>query len=136
VSISKLGATIITEPEEAKKIILATLEECAGDRRAAARKLGTTHRTFYRFIERLNLWDAVDEQVKVKGFDVAPGPPRSSKRIRDAMLGADGSISRAARSLGISADTLRRRISSLGLEKEINEVLAAAKLPTISVGAA
>lgn len=131
-SISNLGALIHAKPDEAKAKILKAIEDAKGDRKAAAEALATTHRSFYRYIERLRLWPEIDALMKLKKFEVTPGPPRSDKRLRDAVLAADGSLPRAARALGMRVDALRDRISELQLWDEINKVLKAADLPTIA----
>lgn len=130
-SVSLLGALIVTNPDEARSRILAAIKSAKGDRRAAAKALGTTTRSFYRHIERLRLWEAVDEQCAEQGFRKPVGPPRMPKKIRDELLVADGSLARAARALDITPEALSDRITDLDLWDELNNVLAAAGLARI-----
>lgn len=130
-STSEIGALIIAKPEEAKQRILAALVEAQGDRKRASELLDTTHRSFYRFIERLRLWDEIDKLVEERGFPRIPGPPRSTKKIRDAILAADGSLVRASRALDTRVDALRSRITELGMWDDLDRVLDAAHLPRL-----
>lgn len=127
-SISLLGALIHSDRTEAERRVLHALEVAKGDRRKAAEALGTTHRSFYRFVERMKLWDKIDALMQRKGFPMIPGPPRSSKRIRDKVLEAEGRLDRAAKMLDLKEDALRARITELGLWDDLDRLLAAAKL--------
>lgn len=133
-SISTIGALIHVDSEEAKKRILGALEQGNGDRRVAARILNTTHRSFYRFVERLKLWDEIDALAEKHGFPKAPGPPRSSERMRTMVLEASGDLARVARQLGIKVSALRVRITEMGLWDDINGKLQEAKLPPLKAG--
>lgn len=131
-SISHLGALICARPDEAKTQILSAIVEASGDRKKAAELLGTTHRSFYRFVERLKLWDEIDAAIAEHGFLVIPGPPRSSEKIKGAILMTRGDINRAARQLEIKPEMLRARIEELQLWDDINATLKASKFKPIS----
>jgi DNA-binding NtrC family response regulator len=118
-SISQLGALIYTKPEEVKKQILRAIVVAKGDRKKAAEELGTTHRTFYRFIERLRLWGEIDKLVADRDFPRAVGPARSTDRIREALTLSKGRIEPAAAHLEWDVDTLYTRIAELGMGDEI-----------------
>lgn len=131
-SISILGSLAHADPAKAKQRILHALERTHGDRKKAAELCDVTHRSFYRIVERLDLWDEIEALHERRGFPSAGGPPRAPKRIRDAILAADGNLAKAARALHMaSVDTLRERITSLNLWNELNRVLKAAGLPTL-----
>lgn len=130
-SISRVGALIHTDRDAAKKLILAAFENAQGDRGATAVALKTTLRTFYRLIERLDLWSEIDAIVETKGFPKVPGPQRAAKKIRNLILAAEGDLARAARSAGMKPASLEARISELSLWDEINKVLRAANLPPL-----
>jgi len=123
-SISLLGALIHTDPEGAKKRILDAIIQTSGDRKAAAVVLGTTHRSLYRFIERLHLWDSIDRLIEENGFPKVIGPPRAAERIRDAVLAARGNLNSAARTLDMGLDSLRGRITELDLWDDLNRRLS------------
>jgi regulatory Fis family protein len=128
-STSLLGSLAHAEPQKAKQRILHALERTHGDRKKAAELLDVQHRSFYRIVERLRMWNEIDEMMERKGFPQIPGPSRTPKRIRDAVLAAEGSLPRAARSLNMSGEeSLRERIDELGLWTDINKVLRAAGL--------
>lgn len=124
-SISMFGAMIHSHPEEARAKILAAIKDAGGNRKQAAEALGTTHRSLYRFIERLRLWSEIDRMVADNGFPEREGPPRSSDRIRDAVLAAGGELKRAARSLDMRQEALYGRIQELGLWNDLNRRLKA-----------
>lgn len=130
-SISKIGAMIHTDPDGVKKQILDALIAAKGDRGKAAKALGTTSRSFYRYIERLHLWEIVDTLTEAHGFEKIPGPPRVAKKLRDAIVVAEGNLPRAARSLKLTVDALRVRIEELGMWDELNKILEAAGSPRI-----
>lgn len=124
-SISKIGAKIIDDPMAAKRMILEALEAAEGDRKTAAKALGTTHRSLYRFFDRLNLWDEIDALIREKGFPHIPGPPRLRARILVEVVAHEGDLTKAARALdemGIRA--LRARITELNLWHELNRELS------------
>lgn len=135
-SISNLGALIHVDPDAAKGRILKAIEQSKGDRKAAAEALGTTHRSFYRFVERLKLWPDIDRLMRDKEFAKVPGPPRTAKRIRDALLANEGDLARAAKQLGYKTDGLVERIGELDLWDPLNRVLRAGGLPTLERPAA
>lgn len=123
-SISMLGALIHAEPDKARAQILDAIRQTKGDRKAAADVLGTTHRSLYRFIERLKLWDAIDRMIEENHWPRVVGPPRAAERIRDAILASRGNIGRAATNLGVSPDSLRSRIVELNLLDDLNRRLS------------
>lgn len=130
-SISHLGALAHAKPDEAKRLILDAVEVSGGDRQKAASVLGIASRSFYRFIEKLQLWPEIDALEKSKGFEPAMGPPRASERIKAALVLSKGNFDRAARALEITRYALRARIDELALWAEIDEMLAAQKLPKL-----
>jgi len=127
-SISTLGAKIYAQPEEAKALILEEFIRAKGDRQKAAKLLGTTHRTFYRYVEKLRMWDALDAAVEKHGFTHIPGPPRSSEKIKAAVVLMKGDLTRAARTLDLRPGVLETRIEELNLWDELNATLKASKL--------
>jgi DNA-binding NtrC family response regulator len=128
-SLTKIGALVHVDPARAKRMILHALVESEGDRGVAAAQLETTLRTFYRLIERLDLWEEIDRLVERKGFTKNPGPQRAEKKLRNLVIAADGNLEKAARSAGMSRERLEARIEELGLWEEIDRVLVAANLP-------
>ena len=122
-SISKLGALIHSHPEEARTKIMGALEVARGDRQAAAKTLATTHRSLYRFIDRLDLWDAIDAMVREKGFPHIPGPPRSREKLREAVLDAGGNLAKAAHKLNMDKDVLEEKLSAHAMWAGLNEEL-------------
>jgi hypothetical protein len=136
-STSILGSLAHADPKKAKERILHALESTRGDRKKAAELLDVQHRSFYRIVERLAMWDEIDAMMKRRGFTAIPGPPRTPKRIRDAVLAAEGNLSAAARALDMGSEkALRTRIEELGLWTAINRVLRAAGLATLDRSAA
>ncbi len=126
VSLSDLGATVRIRPNDARAQILDAILTSKGDVTAAAATLKTTPRTVYRFIERLHLWGAIDEQAKKHGIvRVVQGRPRAVDRMRTAVLAANGNLVKAARALGMKLDILRERVESAGIREDINRVLRA-----------
>lgn len=130
-SISHLGALILTDPDAARNKIKKAILEARGNRKAAADALGTTHRSLYRYIERLQLWSAIDQMVAEHGFPGREGPPRMSERIRDAVLVARGEIPAAATALDMDPNALAARIEELGLWRDLNRRLRALGLPEL-----
>lgn len=124
-SISKLGALIHSHPEEAEKQILDAMRDARCDRKTAATALNTTHRSLYRFIDRLDLWAKIDTMIEESGFPKIPGPPRSRDRIREAVLNAGGALARAATALDMDRDILEKRLTSLGMWADLNSELEA-----------
>ncbi len=124
-SISQLGALIYTKPEEVKRLVLQAIVDSEGDRKKAAEVLGTTHRTFYRFIERLRLWDDIDKLVEEHDFPRAVGPARSTEKIKAAFLVSRGSPERAAKHLGWDVATLHARIAELEMAKDLDALCKA-----------
>jgi hypothetical protein len=127
-SISNLGALIVTHPEDAKEQILAAVLRAKGDRKKAAELLATTHRSFYRFVEKLRLWDEIDKLISENGFPQIPGPPRSAEKIKSAIVLMKGDLTRAARVLEVRPGALEGRIQELNLWDELNATLKASKL--------
>jgi len=68
----KIGA----DPDSAKLEILAALRAAEGSREEAARTLGTSIRTFYRWLEILRMYEDVDNLLREMNLDVYVGPPR------------------------------------------------------------
>jgi len=135
-SISLLGALLHTHPDEARMKIKAAIVAARGNRKAAAAALGTTHRSLYRYIERLRMWDEIDRLITDHGFPEREGPPRTSEKIRDAVLAAQGNLRRAARALDVKPTALEHRIQELGLWDDLNRRLRALRLPLLHMGTA
>lgn len=126
-STSILGSLAHAEPQKAKERILLALKNAKGDRKKAADLLEITHRSFYRIVERLRMWGAIDELMAEQGFPVVPGPQRSQQRICEGVIEAKGNLERAARILGLrDAESLRERIRVLNLWDELDRGLKAA----------
>ena len=129
-SISLLGALIHSHPDEARAKILAAIQDAKGNRKHAAEALGTTHRSLYRFIERLRLWGEIDRLIRREGYPLREGPPRSTERIRDAVL-SGGSLRRAAHALGMDSHTLAHRLDELDLWRDLDRRLKALGKPPL-----
>jgi transcriptional regulator with GAF, ATPase, and Fis domain len=126
-SISHIGALIVTQPDEAKRLVLGAIIEAEGDRKKAAKVLGTTHRSFYRFIEKLHLGDEIDRIIDAEGFHRIPGPARSTERIKAAFMLAKGSLDGAAKKMGIKPEALQSRIQELSLWGELEALIRTEK---------
>lgn len=134
---SILGSLAHADPAKAKQRILHALERAAGSRTKAAQLLEIQHRSFYRIVERLNMWDEIEALIEEKGFQAGKGPPRSATRIREAVLEAGGNLTKAARMLDCGGvAVLRERIEQLQLWPDLNRALRAAGLPVIERTAA
>jgi DNA-binding NtrC family response regulator len=132
VSTSIFGSLAHADPAKAKQRILHAIERAQGDRKKAAELLGTTHRSFYRIVDRLKFWDEIDKLVEERGFPRPAGPPRVAVKIREAVVEAEGSLRRAARALDMSEAALRERIETQDLWTEINRALKAAGHPLLA----
>lgn len=131
-SISNLGALVHLDSAEAQKRILEAITQVEGNRKQAAEILKTTHRSLYRHIEKLKLWEQIDALIKAHpDWMHFGGPPRASERIRDAVLIAKGNLTRAASSLDLSKDVLSRRITELDLWDDLNRRLSALGCSTL-----
>jgi DNA-binding NtrC family response regulator len=135
-SISHLGALVLSKPEEAKALILDALRESGGDRSKAADKLKTTHRSLYRHIERLRMWDEIDALMREQRFPLVPGPPRAADKIKMAIMKSRGSLDKAAKELELKPGELRARIADLGIEDDLRAMLKAAKVPATELDTA
>jgi len=131
-SLSHLGALVHADPDRARQTILDAIRDQKGNRRSAAAALGTTHRSLYRYIERLRLWDAIDRVIEDGQFATHQGPPRSAERIRDAVLAARGSLRGAARMMDLAPSTLEQRIRDLGLWDDLSRRLQALGHPPLA----
>lgn len=60
----------------AVKLILDAIRKAKGHRTEAREALGLSHRQFYREIERLHLWPAIEALHVEHGWDAPAGPPR------------------------------------------------------------
>lgn len=129
--ISAMGADIIRDPAAAKQRLLTAFEEAEGDRKKTAATLGGTERTLYRWIGRLGAWDDLDAIAERRGFERVPGPPRMGDRITSALVGARGSVRRAAKDLGFDPEELRKKLDELHLLGRVNGALKAAGYPEI-----
>jgi transcriptional regulator with GAF, ATPase, and Fis domain len=117
---TKIGALIVTDPERAKAEIIEVLRNAKGDRDKAAQALGlNTPRSLYRWIERLEMWAAVDKLAKEEKFVQRSGPLRSRDRIVAAMVRAKGQDAEAAAELRMAPESLRERIDQLGIGPEV-----------------
>ncbi len=109
-SLHEIGALIRAKPDEARTKILDALRAANGNRRRASLALGAGPRSIYRWIEKLELWDEVDE-IR----EPLPAPPRAKDRIVNALDRAEGDTARAARALRMGERTLKRRMRELGV---------------------
>ena len=125
-SISYLGALIHTQPEKAKAQILEAIRASKGDRKKAAAALGTTHRSLYRYLQRLRLWDSVEAILVEEGLPSMPGPPRMSVRILTAAVQTGGDLPKMAKAIGCTVPNLKTHLAELDMVAEVNQVLAAA----------
>jgi len=62
--------------EVAKQEILDALHRCEGDRDLAAKMIGVSLRTLYRYIQVLKMYPEIDEAYERWGFEKFGGPPR------------------------------------------------------------
>lgn len=122
-SISSFRALLISDPTEAKRLILEALRKSEGDRKIAAEKLRVTHRSLYRFINRLGMWDEIDALIKKHSFPRVPGPPRSNDLVRVAVIKARGNLTKASAALECSIAELRAKIDDLNLWTDLNRSL-------------
>ena len=76
-SITQLAALAAIDPERAVLAILDALEQGEGRRDRAARVLGVSQRTLYRWIGQLDAWDRIDAHLDALGHPRLPGPPRA-----------------------------------------------------------
>lgn len=63
-------------PEAARQMILAAVDAAHGNREVAAQALGISRRQLFRRIARLDLWEAVDDLCRKRGYSSLPGYPR------------------------------------------------------------
>jgi hypothetical protein len=124
-SLSHLGALVYTQPEQVRRYLVEAFVAAKGDRRKAAAALGTTHRTFYRLVERLRLWGELDTIVDEKGFPRVPGPPRTSEKVKSAFLLSKGSLEKTASKLDLDVATLKVRIAELRLADDLEAMASA-----------
>lgn len=122
---------MIADPDAGRETIVKAVIEARGNKTHAARALDCTLRNLYRWIDKLDLWDRLDQEGEKRGFEVLPGAPRLKDRIIAALVESRGSIPRAARALDRTEDELLDRIHRLDLYEDINRTLKAAGLPTI-----
>jgi transcriptional regulator with GAF, ATPase, and Fis domain len=127
--LTNMGADIITNPALARQRLLKAFEDAHGRRDEAARALGASVRSVYRWLNRLDAWDALDTLMEKKGYERIPGPPRTRDRMVAAIMEARGNLSRAARTLGLSQELLLDRVVELELHTRVDAALRAAGYP-------
>ncbi|HZC31273.1 MAG TPA: helix-turn-helix domain-containing protein [Gaiellaceae bacterium] len=130
-SISEFGALAQIQPDEVKRRILTAIESERGNRRAAAKALGITHRMLYRMIGKLSLWGDIDRLVKRNSFPRTAGPPRTAEMLRAAVLEAKGDLASAAALVEMTSVELFSRLESFGLVADLNRRLRALELAPI-----
>lgn len=67
--------------EEAKQRVFDAMLETNGDREAAAKLLGVSKRTFYRYIDELKMKDTIIQM----GWDRSPGPIKGTTHGDNAL---------------------------------------------------
>ena len=112
---TKLGALIVLDAAEARRRLLASIVAAGGNRAVAAKALGETHRTFCRHIEKLGLWNQIDQLEAMGAIRSRGNPRRSDEGIRDALRAAHGNVKRAAARLRMPVARLAARMAELGL---------------------
>ncbi len=115
-----------TLEENERRLIMAALDHCRWNRKAAAEMLGISRKTLYN---KLLVWNVegrldgvVDGTFVLKADPVEapvtepPPPPLLAvelEHVRRALAWAKGNISLTSRILGISMPTVRRKIAAL-----------------------
>jgi len=120
--LSNMGALIKLDPAAAKAKIVAAFRQAEGNRTRAAKVLDVSERNFYRWVEKLGMWDELDGIVRANGWQVQHGPPRTRDRVLAEVVKAGGDLPRASRSLGLTEADLRSKISELGIEDQVRQV--------------
>ena len=115
-----------TLEENERRLIMAALDHCGWNRKAAAEMLGISRKTLYN---KLLIWKVegrlagvVDATFMLKADPVEepitepPPPPLLAvelEHVRRALAWAKGNISLASRILGVSMPTVRRKIEAM-----------------------